>query len=230
MNKASLLRTRTNYQFNIDITSIPQVAGFIVNPPCPRVNAWAAGSTSFTYITAVTGYDKKYDVTLQGNAGADIFYWPAYQTATVKYDGRPVIITETAGAGNDQTKLQIRYEVPDTYNIVVTVSNKAPAAARPDPFTVDTTDVCVSGAGTNNVNGTYVYSHTQGTKGVWMLSTVSEILSTYWDNTLRVWKIDSDINYYYYSTQNVNHPWNVSQWIVLNGDLPTPIVLSGACV
>jgi hypothetical protein len=120
----NLVWTPCVYTFNITILSIPTVEGFNPDPPCPRVNSFAEGSTSYNFVTSVTSYTDVYDLNSRGEAGVDVFYWTQFQDAYVTYSGNPFLTSVPAGEG-DQTKLQIRYNTPNTYNITVELLPKA---------------------------------------------------------------------------------------------------------
>jgi hypothetical protein len=117
------LTPKIPYIFNVNIISIPTVQGFTADPPCPRVNTWAEGGTISPYVTSITSFRYEYDVGLQGEAGIDTFVWNQFQAAYIEYDGNPIVLTEPAGQG-DQTKYQIRYTTPNTYNITIEVIPK----------------------------------------------------------------------------------------------------------
>lgn len=223
------------YIFDIEVTNIYQIQG--IDQFCPRVNAWAEGAdfTQYTYLTAVTSYTEVFDYSLQGVAGVDIFYWTEFQQATYTYDGNPIITTQAAGDNLDQTKVSLSYNSPSLtgYNISVSITPKpSPAPVGGGSFNHITSNICLSGSSESSVNGTYTYLTSSGIgRGIWTMSTMSETLSVFYDSSTKLWRIDSDSNYYYYSYSNASYPWLVTSWnFQPNITLPAPTITEGSCV
>lgn len=89
---------------------------------------------------------------------------------------------------------------------------------------VDTENVIiVSGAGSSEVNGVYIYAGQSYEKPAYTHKYNTEISLLWFMNN--AWSIQGEEIYYYYSNENVASPELVETWSInVNGDSPAPRV------
>lgn len=184
------------------------------------------GIYTYSYISAYNSYEY-YNETTQSYIIQDI----VNKWYITNPNGDCYVSVVSADYPND-----IEYNVADQgvspAPIVSIDSNAQPTTtttAQPTTTTTTTPEpsICVSGAGSINVNGTYNFESAQG-RGVWTLSSESGVLSAHWSDTTNTWRIDG-IEPYYYSYDNVISPLQVTTWNTFSGALPVPFIISGPC-
>ena len=153
-----LTNPRGNFTFNITV-NFDQIDEPTLDSGlyCPRVNSYPYPSfrvATTPYINQAwpTKIKQQTDIHewIQRTAvGVDIFCWNGtngkpYQAVDYEADGNSAVVVTTAGVNNDQTKTQIQYTRPGTYDIEIWIRDECGA------------DVGISGGGKRDLTDPYI--------------------------------------------------------------------------
>jgi len=141
--------------------------------------------------------------------------------AYVRYDGRGMVVPSSVILARKKPKVGKWTEI-EAYQCCI------PSSSYPNVY--------VCGAGTDVVNGRYVYAgmiHGKPyyTKGIYVISwgEYGDDDPDYQDWEIYNSTLPDEDKWYYYSGQDVFTPDKVGHWIADHGDLPSPVVLLEAC-